>query len=66
MLNKIQRDHLAKLSFKVVEILLAGVVIGGFMSENGNHTGKILFGLSLVPMFILVGLILSAGEDEPP
>lgn len=67
ILNRTQRDHLAKLSFRVVEILLAGVVVAGFMNDNLKAIiWKLVIGMAIMPFFVLIGLLLSADDDEEP
>jgi len=68
MINKNQRASLAKLSYKVAEILFAGVVIGGFM-QNPLPLGKMIFALATIPFPLFAGLLFEAGDDpddEPP
>jgi len=68
MINKNQRVSLAKLSYKVAEILFAGVVIGGFM-QNPLPLGKMVFALAIIPFPLLIALLFEAGnepDDEPP
>jgi len=67
ILNKTQREHLAKLSFKVVEILFAGVVVAGFMNDNINAIiGKLIIGMVIMPFFVLIGLLLAADDEKEP
>lgn len=68
MMNKNQRASLAKLSYKVAEILFAGVVIGGFM-QNPLPVGKMVFACSIIPFPLLIGILFEvedSPDDEPP
>lgn len=48
-------------------IFLAGCVVTGFMhNEVTPILGKIIFGLAVIPGFMVIGLVLDSGDDEPP
>lgn len=67
MFNDQQRDNLSKFAFKIAEIFLAGCVVTGFMHDDVKPIlGKIIFGLAVIPGFIIIGLVLDSGDDEPP
>lgn len=68
MINQNQRASLAKLSYKVAEILFAGVVIGGFM-QKPLPLGKMIFALAIIPFPLIAGLVFEFGngsENKPP
>lgn len=68
MINRNQRASLAKLSYKVAEILFAGVVIGGFM-QTPLPLGKMVFAFAIIPYALFLGLYFESGnssENEPP
>jgi hypothetical protein len=66
MFNKKQKEKLAAFSFKVAEILMAGVVVAGFMQDKlVTILGKIIFGCAMIPLFMILGLVLDSGDDPP-
>ena len=67
MFNSQQRYNLSKFAFKTAEIFLADCVVTGFMHDEVKPIlGKIIFGFAVIPGFIVIGLVLDSGDDEPP
>ena len=67
MFNSQQRYNVSKFAFKTAEIFLAGCVVTGFMHDEVTPIlGKIIFRLTIIPGFIVIGLVLDSGDDEPP
>ena len=67
MFNSQQRENLSKFAFKTAEIFLAGCVVTGFMHDEVTPIlGKIILGLAVIPGFMVIGLVLDSGNDEPP
>jgi len=67
MFNSQQRYNVSKFAFKTAEIFLAGCVVTGFMHDEVTPIlGKIILGLAVIPGFMVIGLVLDSGNDEPP
>ena len=67
MLNRKQLDGLAKFSYKIAEVLVAGVAIAGFMHDSvAPILGKIVIGAALTPIFVILGLVFDSGDGDPP
>jgi len=66
-MNKQQYAGLAKFSYKIAEILVAGVVIAGFMQPyNPSMLWKMIVGAATAPVFIFLGLALDGQQDDEP
>lgn len=63
MLNRRQKDSLARLSYKMVEIAVAGALVAGALMSP-PPLGIMILAVATIPVFLLTALALESEVGE--